>query len=303
MTLLFLSLLSSQVLAGVVVDDLGNTDAREILTLRPDIGNRQLQTVQVSMDLGMHIGPMPMDVPPVVMTMRVASEVTDVAENGDITYNYGFLDVAADVVGAAPEVVADANYEISQMTGITGHETLSAKGLSLSRVLNLPEGFNPDLKNQLEDAISQYVQFPEEAIGTGGAWTVSQEVTENGLQLLQHTTYTLTERTGDILALDMKVTQTPSSDEMALNTLPPGTDATLRTLNSSGAGTATMQLDHLLPLMLENQVNLESVFDLTSEGELMPVEMTATVSVKMTSTIPSKKEWKVAHKEAGLPLL
>lgn len=109
----------------------------------------------------------------------------------------------------------------------------------------------PDAKNAARAAVEQAlyqavyraVSFPEDDIGVGAAWTIRQQVM-SGIALDQITTATLTARDGNLLTVDLQMTQTPQSSVWEL----PNNAGSLHVDSYVLQGSGTITVDLGLPL-------------------------------------------------------
>ncbi|HEX8911848.1 MAG TPA: DUF6263 family protein [Humisphaera sp.] len=188
------------------------------------------------------------DLPTIRMTMRL--ETLDVKENGDATLGIRFT--GGDVT-AKPQTqagVADAmRAELKKITGVRGTTTMSARGEARDAQFDLPAGADPQLKEQLKSAERQMGQMlaalPDQPVGKGARWQVTMPIDVNNVRASQTLTYSLKEQAGDVISVDVRITQTAARQEVQVPNAPQ--KLTLESLDSTGSGSARMDLARLVP--------------------------------------------------------
>ncbi|WP_146183377.1 oxidoreductase [Corynebacterium liangguodongii] len=83
-----------------------------------------------------------------------------------------------------------------------------------------PEGSAEADRERVESAllalVSAAVVFPDQPVGVGGSWTVTNRVTGDS-SLVSTTTYTLTRREGETVGLDVEVEQRPAASTLRID--------------------------------------------------------------------------------------
>lgn len=90
------------------------------------------------------------------------------------------------------------------------------------------------------------VALPEEAAGLGAVWSVELASGAAAAPRVYTATYTLRERRGDLLILDVALAETAPPGEM--DPPAPGATARLEGVSGAGYGVAVVSLDRLLPV-------------------------------------------------------
>ncbi|QGU07788.1 hypothetical protein COCCU_09320 [Corynebacterium occultum] len=146
---------------------------------------------------------------------------SDISQNEDLASATGFrLGLRSNFNGQATTVQLAAPVEATDV----GRQTAES---ALMKVLSLP------------------VVFPDEAVGPGAIWSVDSRVTGEAT-LLQTTTYTLKEVSGQGVELDVSVTQRPALGALSLEGqegMAEGEAGTLNVLNSNTTSTGSLSVD------------------------------------------------------------
>jgi len=114
--------------------------------------------------------------------------------------------------GLDPEVAEDLRMSAAILDDVGGTVEMNDRGISLSAVLN-DKAKNPDLPTRLlmmivnaRTTLSR-VALPAEPVGLGARWEARKEITLYGFKVEQVDSYTLIDRVGDEIKLNVTVTQ------------------------------------------------------------------------------------------------
>ncbi len=114
--------------------------------------------------------------------------------------------------GLDPDVAEDLRASAAILDDVGGTVEMNDRGVALSAALN-DNAKNPDLPTRLlmmivnaRSTLSRVV-LPAEPVGLGARWEAHKELTLYGFKVQQVDTYTLIERVGDEIKLNVTVTQ------------------------------------------------------------------------------------------------
>ena len=222
-------------------------------------------TVDQEIDAGQVI-----DVPAIEITLT--NEVVAVGETIELRTTYD--DVS--VVDPGAEGAAEIEAAISSIEGVSGTTVLSPQGATLSVELDIPDDVDPTVRQTLDQfqdqASSLSVPFPEEDLGVGASWRITNEPTISDVTVRQTTTYEVTSLDGDQYELAVTVDQ---------ETLP-GTSQGAQIIGGSGTteGTTSGTAGALAPDRADssgtNSVTVES------GGQQQEVRTTTTTTIETT---------------------
>lgn len=226
------------------------TGEKTQLRFTPVVNSRQTSTLTLKIDAkeGMSIA-----LPTTKLTMEVV--VTQVDANGDIHFDFTYknVDLVAEP-GAPREAINTLRPSLTPLIGLSGSIVVNSRGQTKSTRINLPPELDPTAKEifeQLSTSLDQfYAPLPEEAVGTGARWRVSQDLNVNGIQLTQSAIYELVSNQDNILELGILVEQEARPQVISLPSipdLPAGVTLELRSLSSQGEGEMTFSLGQILP--------------------------------------------------------
>lgn len=278
--------------ADTVVTLVSNgAEPRVALRYTAKVDEAQASTVTMTTTMALKANGQDMDNPLPKTRLALTSKVAAVdAEGAKLAVSID----EADVDGALPEgsrAGAKLAEVVRGMKGMRGTKVTSLRGVSSRFVLAYPEGQEGILATAalkpvvqgFERAIDQMtVPFPEEAVGVGASWEVSQAVVEAGMHLTQKTTFTLDKIEGDTVTVRFTVVLSappgPLESEVA-----GGVKADVKSLASDGSGSLTVSLGKLMPLTMTLTNKLAMSLELGGEGDKRALDVTMGVSLEATS--------------------
>ena len=266
-------------------------DPKTQLRYKVPAGFKTAGVASLAMGLTMNMAGMalpPMDLPAMKMTFDLA--VTTVAPTGDVTYDLAFSGMTSEAApGTDPSVAAMIQGSAAAMKDLKGTVTISPRGITRSTTFDLSKMTDPNLKQALDQLSGQLegmaMPLPEEAVGAGARWEARTAVNEGGMATYVRTEYELVSVTGTTVQLRLKAEKTAPPQQVANPMLGPDSQVQIEKLTGNSTGTATLQLDALVPNS-ETSGNTNSQMSLTVGGQSQQVG----VDIKMKTTIaPVKK--------------
>ncbi|HUF25020.1 MAG TPA: hypothetical protein VMN81_12890 [Vicinamibacterales bacterium] len=239
-----------------------------------DTKDRIDMTMHISMSMDvLGMGEQRMDAPPMKLGLDV--DVTNVAENGDITYVFTFVEASMD----GPGLPADA---LDLIKGLTGTATMSDRGFVRAMAFDKAKGANPMFDQFMSasgiDRMS--APLPEEPLGVGAKWEVAQVVESGGIRLDQKATYEITAMDATSATMALTVDQRAANQTLTPPGMPPGAEATLVSMAGAGTGRMTFADGDVAPLgdlTLKSQMTM----DMAAEGESMRMSMGTDMKMTM----------------------
>lgn len=263
-------------------------EPRRAIRFTPELGAKQSAEMIIDMQQKVSLGGTAMPsqtIPP--QKMIIETEVTEVAANGDISFQFEYTDmkVVDDPNNPSP-IAATMEQMLAPMIGATGNGVVTNRGLTRKGKLNIPEGLAPQLKNMLEgmkDAMNRLSSpVPEEAIGKGAQWKVVQRLVANGMTLTQTSTHTITDMTEDGFEMSIALDQNADGQQIENPMLPAGTKLNLDSLDSTGSGTTTVVAGSIFPT--NSNVSMNTVANMSinvaGQDQKMKTEMTMKMSLR-----------------------
>jgi hypothetical protein len=221
------------------------------LRIRPASGSRQAIDLTWQVSSQIKIGDRV--IPTITMpTMRAtfATQVSDVAPNGDISYSLVYRNLSvADSSSLPATVLEPLKTQLKAIEGLKGQFVMSEFGAPKSVQMTFPEGMSA-LQQSLLDQFSQSVTnlsapLPSTPIGVGSRWRQTTPIKINGATFSQTTTYELTSLTANIATVKFTLAQTQGDRPITLTS--PAGDLPIQSIVSSGSGQMTWNLAEVMP--------------------------------------------------------
>ena len=266
------------------------SEPRRELRFTPEKGSKQTSVMTMDMQISMSIdgqSPPQQVMPAQEMTMEIT--VQDVDAEGDITYSFEYTEmrVIKDPENPSPAEQAIEN-AIKPLTGMKGTGVVNNRGFTQSATLDIPEGATPMIKqmlNGMKQAMRRLSSpVPEEAVGVGGQWTVTQSINANGIDLKQTSTHQITELTDEGFSMSVEVEQSAEPQQIKNPSLPANITMTLKSLKTTGSGKSRIMTEHVMPIHAD--VVVESDAAMTMKAGDRAQEMTTQSTIKTTIKSP-----------------
>lgn len=267
----------------------GTTPRREI-RFTPTKGTKQTSIMTMDMQVVVSIGgqnPPSQKMPEQKMTIEIV--VDDVMPNGDFAYRFEYTDIEVMDDPNNPSPAAQAIRDsVKPMIGMTGEGVTSNRGITSTAKINVPENAPPLVKNLLggmKDALQKLsAPLPEEEVGIGAKWEVTQDVTANGMELQQTTVYELVGFVDEGFKLSSETTQSADPQQVKNPALPASMKMMLDSLDTTGGGTSTLLANMVMPV--DSTVKVKSKAKMTMNIAGQQQKMDTTTSIKMTLQSP-----------------
>ncbi len=155
-------------------------------------------------------------------------------------------------VGGGAGSIADARIasalapQLDSIRGLRMTYRVTSRGLVRDLVVSPPPGM-PAAAQQALSSMSQSFEsmttpFPQEAVGKGARWHVTNRVESGGADILQRVTYTLDSRAGDEVHVSLLVEQAVADEVVKAPGLPASVVARIKKFRSSGSGNLVTRL-------------------------------------------------------------
>ncbi|UQA57385.1 hypothetical protein [Polyangium aurulentum] len=220
----------------------------------------------MDMQMGMKAGGMNLpatSLPRMIMLFDLAAG--DRTAAGDWLVDGKLQRVDVEAKGPAQEKIAGAlRPSLDSMKGLAMTYYVDEKGRVHDVKTKLPPTM-PEQAAQLMAGMNQSIEsmmapLPEEPVGTGAKWEVIGRISANGADLLQVSTFTLKDRKDTLLTLDVGVKQLAAKDEVNAPGMPPGTTARIKSFQSGGTGSSSLDTTDVAPK--SGTMNMKSAMSL-----------------------------------------
>ncbi|MCY1005484.1 DUF6263 family protein [Nannocystis pusilla] len=263
-------------------------EPREPLRLKLTAGQEQAMVMTMRMGMGMQIGPNAMpktDIPPMQMTMNL--KVSEITGEGDIRSEFSLDKIEVLPDPKVPAAMVDQLKSVlGTMNKMSGTSLITPRGIVKSADFNMPPDVNPQIKQTIDSMRQQInqmsVPFPEEALGIGAKWTVTQQLDQQGMKLDQVATWELKGRDGSVVQLASTIVQTAAPQKISAPGMPEGASVSLDRLDSTGAGTNEVDLTRVAPI--KGDMNMKSSIAMTTDanGVKMPMTMDMDLNLQIS---------------------
>jgi hypothetical protein len=236
--------------------------------------------IRMSMSVGGQQMPAP-GMPEIRMLMNL--ETTELRDDGTARIEYQIRSAGA-ADSADPATAAALGGALGQLGGASGWALIDARGATLGTGVNLSDNVDPELAQVMESAEQSMQQIsaplPADPVGIGARWEVSSDVQSQGFTVSQTATYTLTAFDGDSAEVDIKMTQTAPPQLVEAPGMPPGTEASLESLESTGTGTMQIEFARLVPRS-EISLAMAMAMSIAMQGQTMQIGMDMQMDTSM----------------------
>jgi hypothetical protein len=290
---LSLSMLAdAPVLAEEMVVELMDSgqDPKRELRFAPKEGESQTMEMLMDFETEMTVSgqAMPAQAMP-AQKMIMVFDITDVADNGDISYDFHYSSVEiVDEPGTLPQIKAAMEQATKGLVGAKGKGVITNRGISQKFEMDLPEDADMNLKTMFEgmkDSMSKLSSpVPEEAVGVGAKWKVVQPVVANGMTLTQTSTHEIVSMEKDGFTMSVTITQDAEKQPINNPMLPPGTTITLESLDTTGEGTSKLMMNSILPVESETTVNSDVTMNASIGGQNQQIQSKTKVEMSIGSS-------------------
>ncbi len=227
------------------------------------------------------------------LTTVFATKVLSVNADGTATYSFTIRSVTSDdPPNADQDTIAKTRKGLESLAGTGGKITVSSRGVLKAFESSVPTKVNQGVNQQMDDLRYNFVQycaaFPEEPVGTGAKWQVTQSITRQGLKVDQTTTITLKALSGSALELALESTQSAPEQDMGAAGGATGTKPHLKSLKGKGSGASTVVLSSLFPESLSNTKTSDMELTVPQLGE-MTTHSEMSVEGESVEAAPAKK--------------
>jgi len=254
---------------------------RHVLRLKAAAGQTETMVMDMNMEMSNTVNgnaspAMPIPKQRMIMTIKV----DEVTEQDELVISYR-LDKIDLIENDPPSpITAQIKPMLESIVGMSGTYTVTRTGNVLGHETKLPEGAAPAIQQQMvgsDQMISQMaVPLPEQAVGVGASWTVSQPVDTGVFSMQNKTTYTVVSVNKDDVELKITIAQTADPQDIDQN----GIKMQMKEFSGNGSATTKMNLGKMVP-HTKAVTNNKTVMQMQMGDQNMSMQ----ANVKMTMDI------------------
>ncbi len=242
------------------------------------------------LELGANGQKMPTALPKTKMTITAKVNAADPAADTTVGLVISEADIAEGQAAGGSRAAEKLAEVIRGMKGLKGDKVLSARGVSQRFTLAAPEGdsgimgtaaLKPVVQG-FERAIDQMtVPFPDEAIGVGAKWEVTQQVLEAGMTLDQTIAFEVTAIKDNVVSLRFTVTLKAPPGKLE-STFAGGMKALVTSLEGGGEGTIEVDRSKVLPIAMSAKNKIVMALELDEQDTKRKLEVEMRVALEVT---------------------
>ncbi|MCO4770307.1 MAG: hypothetical protein KDA24_09780 [Deltaproteobacteria bacterium] len=258
----------------------------EALRLAPKAGDKATVTMDMDMTMSMSFGGQTMP-PQTVPTMRMGMDmVINEVKGEEFTTTFVYTKATVDDAAGLPEqAVETLRGVLGGLVGSEGHTTMTTRGFVKDGSFVPAEAADPQIKDMAASMEKQLTQlaapFPAEPVGVGAKWTVAMAVSNQGMVIDQTAEYTLTKREGNMVYLDVAITQ--GAEAQTLST--PQGEAKVNSVKSTGTGTVTIDLSLALPAAGNTKLNSAMSMEMDMQGQTVAMDTVTDMGLSLSSEL------------------
>lgn len=263
---------------------LANAGEGDTQTLRytPEVGDSMVYDIEYGVTNTQTMGGMKAPSPALpTILFTFDAEVTQA--NGDDGYTLVTTVTKADAKVTEDDVMGEmTKRSVAALVDTTITAPTSPRGFAPDRVTKTPAGADEQAQAQIESirALVVTVPLPEEAVANGAVWHHKTEQSNNGVESVLVTTYTLRRTDEKNLYLTAVVNQIITPGPVPADQMPRGATAEIK--EGSGSAELTLIVDrdtgvsHTATCEFELDINL----DFSMNGQQMSVQQDTTMTMK-----------------------
>lgn len=219
--------------------------------------------------------------------LHIVSGPTLDGKNGAVRFDVRIVKAEAVVPeGIDPLVKLELDKSVSILNNVGGWVEVDDRGIVQRSDLN-SAAKNPEVPARLLMMIVNArtslarVVLPAEPVGVGARWEAKKELIAYGFKINQADTYTLIEKTGDEVKLNVQIQQNAPAQTVTFEE--EGVELTLESLNMNATGQVVLNLRALEANAMANGEAVDLMNVKTVDGS-EKIEMDSAFDVKMTVT-------------------
>lgn len=238
------------------------TGTKRALRYKAAAGSKERLDMKMGMSLSIDMPGMgEQSMPAPSMTMAIDTDVTSAAPGGDIAFGMVVSSVSMDAEGL-PAGLLDS------VKGLTAAIVMDGRGNMKSMKFDDSKIADPMMKQVLSSSGLDRLAMPlpEEPVGVGARWQVTQMIDANGIRVDQVTGFEIVELTDTSATFAIAVTQSAPPQTVSPPGMPAGVEASVTGMSGTGTGKMTL-VDGLLALIGDMNIKTAMTMDVSAGGQ------------------------------------
>jgi hypothetical protein len=197
---------------------------------------------------------------------KAESTITQIDPNGDIHYAFRYLDWTIVRMNDLPaSALEPIQARLKQLSGLNIVGVMNGRGQVKKLTLENKETVDRDLSSLLEQFMqsmreSSSIPLPEEAVGVGAKWQVTQPVQAIGLSIVQTSTYELLGLQDGVMTLKRSVVgqATPGTANLFGSS---AIKVNVKAINTVGQDQIVLRRDRIIPQKQQSTIKTQVDMD------------------------------------------
>lgn len=278
------------VVGGKPIVSVSDTGKAPKSNLSYDVAKGAKESYGLGMDMSMKMDLAGKSMPAMAlprMNMAMDFQAKDKNPANEIFVDARVSGISLDAKDATQKQMASAlQGQLDGLKGLTMSYWVSPKGnvrdVKTTVPPNAPQAAQQMLQGMSQSVESMVAPLPSEEVGVGAKWTVLTRVASGGADIVQLARYTLKEKNGTKLTLDMEVEQVAAKDAINAPGMPAGVSAKLTAFDSGGKGTMTLDTKNMGPDSGTMKVLSKMGLAVDAQGKQEKMSMEMTIGVEFT---------------------
>lgn len=176
--------------------------------------------------------------------------------------------------------------ELAGLKGLKMSYWVSPNGEVRDAKLDIPPNAPPTAQQMMQGMMqsmdSMVAPLPKEEVGVGAKWAALTRVSSNGADFLQMARYTLKQRDGEKLTIDIEIEQAAAKGSIDAPGLPPGVKTKLTSIDSAGKGSMLIDLKKITPVTSQMKMTMKMALNVEAQGKQENMAMEMGMAVEFT---------------------
>jgi hypothetical protein len=262
----------------VVVTNQG-AEPRTALRYAYTAGTEQLSDLLLGTSITQRQGGSSRHVTTPAITIGVASEITGATADGGADVVYEFRSIKVDH-SKDPKTASRVEDAIAPIAGTAISLSISSRGEVISADASLPDNLDAAAASTFQQLVDQArsltVPLPEEPVGAGARWKVTETARVSGLEVTQTAHYRLRSVRGTQVRLAVTIDQ--HAGRQTITDPATGTEIELLSSRATGSGSSSVSLGE--PFPRGSSVHIKVDQRLSAEGKTISQTLQLQVAIR-----------------------
>jgi hypothetical protein len=227
------------------------------------------------------------------MQAKAESTITKVDTNGDIHYSFQYVDWNLLSMDNLPETSLEAiRSQFKKLAGVQVNGVMNERGQMKMLKLANSAAIDPTTSAVLDQMMqsmreSSSIPLPEEAVGVGAKWQVTQPIETMGLSIVQTSVYELVSLQDGVMTLKRSVLG--QAKPGAANVLGVATaQVKVKSINATGQDQIVLRRDRIIPQKQQSTITTKVEMDINLPNTESTAPATSRAETKLEINLESQ---------------